>query len=247
MRSALSILILIGGVLITPSVSFAATPCEFSQVFEELNAIKESGLNSREQIVKELGLRKTILHNLSGCFIEEAQAKSEKLKGMTPATPEAKAYVRWLQNQFVETVSFYQFKSTQIQDVGLQGSKDLAKTLLERRQSIDQPLLARAVHFEAWNANQELFTVATRRLLDITATLAVFDLPTDHPLSDLLLRARESLQVAQNKNQEAWEALKLSTDDDDVLPLIKSSLEALAESYEIFFEISELGKKELPL
>jgi len=243
--SFLAIFIIASSVLV-PSLTFASE-CEFSESINQLNSLKDSA-SAREQLLQELSLRKKILNNLSTCFIEETTTKKQSLDAIAPANPEAKAYQRWLTNQFTETISFYEFRNTQIKDVGLQGSKNLAKTLLDRRQTIDKPLFDRATQFSAWNTNQELFLIANKRLLDITATLEVFDLPAEHELGLLLIEAKKSLTVAEDKNRQTWEALKLSLNSDNkILPLIKSSLEALAESYNTFFEISELSKKELPL
>ncbi|MBS3903273.1 MAG: hypothetical protein KGZ30_02755 [Anaplasmataceae bacterium] len=245
MKAFLLLLTFLTGSVISLTTTVYAAECEFSGPIEELATI-QSKPTTREQVLRELTLRKTILNELTSCLVKETQDKEKSLKATTLASPETKAYARWLENQFVETVSFYEFKKTQINDLGIEGSKDLAKEMLDRRRTNDRILFERTNLFITWNQNQELFTLGYKRLNDITATLEVFDLPPNHELGKLLIDAKTALEKANKLNLEAWESLK-SSNQEGTLPLIKSSLETLAESYKVFFTISEESKKELPL
>lgn len=238
----------LGGLILQPlSHAQAAEVCDFGTKVDELKDAQEQSISGRQQdVLKELNIRKDILKITITCLKKDVQGLNETLTQIKTSSPEVKAFTDWIRRQIEANTSYYNYKGTQIDILGLKGAKDMAKELLDRRTQIDQPLNDLAISVLDWTNSQPLFEAGGKRMTDIKKTLGAFELPRNHEITLLEKEAEEIFNTATTKNKKAWEYLTTQRIEEGKTET-KTSLETLGDAYTVLLKISEVSKKTLPL
>ncbi len=219
----------------------AEDSCNFEDQLKELAGIQESNNpDYLAALMAELRVRKNLLRSILDCSIAEAEGLRAPLAALKPNSPD----IELLRNRFYErigeTKDYYQMQQSRINDLGIQGTKDMAKGVKEWRLNQYASLADGATQLIIWMKNQELFQAAQKRFEDIKQTVRFFNLVDNTEMRELLAKAAESLDKAQSANEAAKEALNRFAASENSLGLIKDSLEALSETYQIFFDLSKV-------
>ncbi len=244
--SMVSFLILANTSLAATTPSPEQAKCVFSQKLEELEAIKNNiEINSLEKIKLELEIRKQILKEAITCSIQETTLVKSKLE---KATTDDKAIERLKNNLISEIVlstNYYQAQSTQINNLGILGTKNLAKQVLDWRKNNYTNLVQDTAYIVSWINNSAMIEVAEGRFEDVTKIVESQKSP-DQKITQLLTEAELNLAEAKSLNQKAKNTIldSNSKDEGDYFEIIKESLGELSLIYSKFFEIKELIEKE---
>ncbi len=238
----------LAALLFLPQGTLAAASCQFGEQIKALNAAREnSAAGKREDALTELELRKTILKDTVDCAREDAK----KLKATVQELPENDQELTGLKKLYVnkleEAESYYQVQRERISDLGLKGSKDLARNLGDWRTGNYGPLADGIGNLILWVKNQNLFPVAENRYTQIDKNLKGLQLDQSEDIQALLAQARTDLTAAENLNAQAKTALASHFRPSDTGDLIKQSLDKLSATYQDFFDITQEVKKLLPL
>lgn len=234
--------------LLGPSHAQAQTTvCDFGDSITKLKEIQALTSDSdQKSIVRELNARKNILKITLSCLKKDATDLKAQLLEIKNPSPETKAFAVWIDRQIEENISFYNYKETQIDNLGLKGAKDFAKDITERRKQVDEPLNSLVSNLLNWTSSQALFETGAKRFKDIKKTLDAFSLPTDHEIIALEKEALAIFNQALAQNKLAWQSLA-NHEADESRVLTKGSLEKLSQSYAVLLKISDVSKKILPL
>ncbi len=244
--ATLAFLILIATV---PSAR-GATPqddCVFEENIKALELIKsDTELEYLNRVRAEAEVRRGILEKIIGCAVSETGVLKSKLELVQITDKEVSSLKYQLVKDLNGATEHYQNESKQISNLGIQGSKDLAKELLEWRMGNYTRLAGQVVNFITWANNQELVRVAESRLISIKGTVLNFGVQNE--LIDQAIKESEvSLKSAKLANQIAKQVMMEFQPPGVALNKIKESLDNLALVYKRFFEISETANKILPL
>ncbi len=244
----LSITLGLGALLFLPQSILAAPSCQFGDQIKALSAAQQnSAAGEREDVLAELELRKSILKNTVDCALLDAQ----KLKTTVQDVPENDRELTGLKklylNKLEEAESYYLVQRGRISDLGLKGSKDLARNLGDWRSGNYGPLADSIGNLILWINNQNLFPVAENRYAQIDKNLKGLKLDESESIRTLLAQARTDLTAAEDLNAQVKAALTTHAKPADAGDLIKQSLDKLSATYQDFFDITQEVKKLLPL
>lgn len=231
------------GVILTASrilpAGAAQNPCRFEPQFDALSTLLATPKdNDLEHVRAELTIRKSILTNVLDCALGKIRSLAGTLDAIPSDDPDITDLAKRFQSRLDDVSAYYNSERLRVGDLGLWGSKDMASTIAERRGFYLNPLTEEIAQFVIWTKNQDLFQVAENRLNQIQTTTKFLKLIDNQETSDRLGKAHESFTKAKELNDAAKQALKRMDISDDSLALIKNSLEALAETYKNFFEVS---------
>ena len=247
----LSVFLGSAALLMLPQSSGAAATtnkCQFGDQIKALSAAqKNSASGRRDDLLAELELRKTILKNTLDCALMDAQklkATAQSLPEDDPAlVPLKKLYL----NRLDEALSYYSTQRGRISDLGLQGSKDLARNIGEWRSGNYGPLADTIGNLVLWIKNQSLFPTAENRYAQVDKNLKGLNLNEESEVQTLLNQARADLTAAEDLNVRAKTALVTHEKPDETGTLLKQSLDKLSATYQDFFDITQAVKKIVPL
>ena len=227
----------------------SASVCQFDAKIKELaSAIANHPLDEMEELLAELKLRKSILKDTIDCALIEvdelySQLNIQGIKERKAADMQA----RFL-SVLDEATQYYERQRSRIADLGLRGTKDLAKEIADWRSNMFSPQRDRIVNFVLWTHNQPLFAAATARRDSLGSTMRLFKILNDKDVQTLFNEATNGLAQAQNLNTQAESNLfNFSSGPQETLALIQNSLRALADTYQKFLELSDTINKLLPL
>lgn len=249
--------ILGGGVIMmltTPGMGFAQSAtgqvsCDFSAKLNTLSTIqKNQTSDGRQTIIQELRVRKEMLASILMCATQEIKTIETSLEGAPIAKnePQLEELRTQFEDQLTEVINFYQSQLAKINDLGLQGSKDLARTILRWRTSNVVPLKGNVASFLLWRENQGLFQAADDRFSEITRALQALDLAEHRDIKTLLDTSEKNLDDAKTMNEEIKKTFESKEIPDDMFARIKASLASLAATYQTFFELSKAVQTALP-
>lgn len=226
----------------------AAVPekCVFDSRLSALTEIQKN-TGALDAIRDELKLRRELLQDIIACSAEEARKLQSSVKEVSGQGAEIDRLRNLFAGQLEDFVKFYDLRFSRTGDLGLQGSKDLARELAEWRASVYAPLAAEAANLVIWSRNQVLFETATVRFNQITYTIKALKLWEREEFQVLAGQTEGNLANAFRLNRESKEALLRRASPETSSNRIKGSLQALAETYQSFFDLSEAVKKILPL
>lgn len=218
-----------------------ATPyCQFGAELENLSSIQnDSNLDYLQKIKAELAIRKKILGEVIDCATQEAEALKVKLGEANVKDAEVAATKLKLSDEIDQAITFYKNKAKTIPDLGIYGSKNLAGQLSEWRAFNYSNLVLRVANLISWNNSQGIINLVKKRLDNIK--MAFIDLEVADPnLEKIMQTAEDNLKKAEDTNELVRRAIVNSYQVDQQLMMIKDSLEATAEVYKNFFEISDI-------
>jgi hypothetical protein len=225
-----------------PRATSAAEPgaCDFRSYLDRLGKIQTSASDEQQRLVGELKVRKQLLAAIIDCSVSEAETLQEELGALTPANEDAAQIIKSVLRNLETSSDYFTYQKTKIPDLGLRGTKEMARELLSWRVGTHNALKEAASNFTIWNGNQPLFRVAEERLSALRRTVRVRSEDFNEAVRTLLLAADENLRRAKGENTKATLLLRGYGNTQDTLAAIRSSLEALGAMYENFFELNRL-------
>jgi hypothetical protein len=240
------------GLFLYPNNAGAAevpASCSFKEDIASLEALKDESaaqqINYLDTIKAELKIRKGILDKIIICSIKEAEDLKNELELMRG---DSKNIID-LRNKFLteldQAINYYESQKNGIADLGILGTKNMAKKLIDWRASSFDYLVERTNYFSTWEKNQIFINAAGDRLRQIRkSVLSVSE--DDVEVIKILDEAENNLQKAQESNKDAQDSFWGFESTDESLNAIKSTLEALASTYQNFFDLTNVVKKSPP-
>jgi hypothetical protein len=234
------------------NVSSAATQptpaCSFKEDIVALEDLKESAATQStdylNNIKNELKIRKGILEKIITCSVSEANDLKNQIDQIKADTKNISDLQEKFLTELDQTINYYESQRGAIPDLGILGTKNMAKKLIDWRASSFDYLIERTNYFSTWAKNQNFILAAEDRLRQIKkGVLAVADNNADGEVSKILIEAEKNLEKAQSSNKDAQDSFWGFESTDASLNAIKSTLEALASTYQNFFDLTNVIKK----
>lgn len=238
MKQAVYVAVLWGALFLSVFSAQAESPCNLAPRFEELAALRESALPLDSELRAELDLRKSILREVIGCGVGDAQALQGRLRDARISDSDIVLLRNNLVHKLDDAIRYYESQRSRIDVMGIQGSKNAARALREWRASQYAPLENVAEELFLWNRNQELFMTAEKRFREVEQAVNMFKLIENEDVRVLVGSAAMNVERARGANERAREML-LAFDVPRALQEIKNSLETLSATYESFLTLSE--------
>lgn len=206
--------------------------------FDELKSIEEGvWLNPLDEIKAELGVRKELLSETVDCAIKEATELQSSLNSADISNADLKNFKSQLLDQTESDINYYEVQKSKIADLGLQGSKDFAKSLSGWRDGNYETAAKLASNLIIWAGNQNLIEAAQNRIDQLSQVMSLLKIADNDEIQGPWENAQTNFKNARDYNQLAADNLKNFGSPDESLADIKSSLEALSSTYQNFFDL----------
>jgi hypothetical protein len=241
---------LLGGAAASRGAAAPATapagPCEaIAPAFDELTNVQHNQTQDYlANLRAELAVRKRILTDTIDCAMLKAQQFRDTVQSLpAPASGElASLYL----GKIDEVLAYYRLREASIGDLGIQGSRDVARSLKDWRDANVAPLAALVGDLTIWAKNQALMKTAESRLDQVNQMVQVLRLADNADIENGFREAQAHFAEAKQLNDRARQALERLGTVEDPLPVIKASLEALSTTYQSLFDLGDIVKKVLP-
>lgn len=228
--------------------SYAAEgKCDFLNKTENFSLTKKKSDGSSEAVKSELQSRKELMLLVLDCAQDEVRALEKSVKELEVKDQEVKATKERMAEELGKAIGFYDSQKKAVQDLGIRGSKDMAKTVLEWRTYSYNPLAGSIANLIVWQKNQPLFDAANRRFDQISQMIKSLKLIDEEEISSIYKEGEDKLKQANSANLSAKEGIVRGGSKEEVSESIKTSLETLADTYKAFFELSEAVKSFIPI
>ena len=218
--------------------------CNLKPYFLQLQALQSTASSTPPDLEVELKIRKDLLRTAVRCASDEALLLQSKIRIISTTDQSIQQIQNYLVAQLDAALAYYTTSDLRINRLDIEGSKSVAKTLLEWRRTTFAQLSDEVVNFLIWFANQDLFKAAEKRLSQLSQTIIDFRLTEDRDVLVLLQKAKLSFGEAQGSNRDARFSFR-SDQSSNTIIFIKSSLEHLAEAYQRFLELNQLVKNKI--
>lgn len=229
--------------------AFSADPtCQFQDLFKKIEMIQSNlKLDYLERVKQELAVRKEILRGVIGCLIVETSNLQNKLVEL-PLTEKNDPNLLKVRDRLSaaldQTVSFYNWKRAQIDDLGIQGTQSTARVIQEWKSTNYAVAYEETIAFMIWLKNQDLFTAAQVRLNQVEESVKKSKLDQNPEIANLLQNtAKVNYATAILANNDALRNFTVGGDPEISLNFIRRSLQALTDMYANFSDIGEMAKK----
>lgn len=231
-------------VSVVPSDNCGLTVADVAKITAVQN---DPTLNSSQEVVQELAVRKQLIKRIVLCAQSDLQSLQSALAAAPAANDAAKSIQVQLAGRLNDVANFYSFELGKLDGAGIAGTKAIAGDVFAWRAGTYAPLVGQVNNFMLWSKNQNLFSTAQGRM-DQTQRAVSFleNASADGDLQNAFNAARASFESAKNDNAAAQIALSQGLPPAQSLALIKQSLGELSDTYQRFFDVSDLIKKALP-
>jgi hypothetical protein len=232
------------GFLAYPSNALGAQNCDFKDALDNLKSItNDKSLEQLDKIRKELEARKNTLRIAVDCAITEAKDSESAVKSIPASTEEIERVRKQFSLELENVIRYYENKKSQINDLGIAGTKDVARDIKNRRGGNLIPIAENVKNLSIWSKNQDLITAAQNRLNQISQTVNTLKLNDKEGVQGFVDQANENIKNTKIANQEAKKAFESYLGPELILSPIKSSLDYLSKTYTSFLDISEAIRK----
>ncbi|MDD2654843.1 MAG: hypothetical protein PHI86_07055 [Candidatus Omnitrophica bacterium] len=227
-----------------PKAAKAEDICNLSEKYKTYTEAVKANDYSEEGLNKELLARKDLLSDSIDC----AKLDVDSLKESLSKSPEnVSGNLRNdLLTSLEEASSYYDQKKLMLDNLGIQGLKDIARSIHTWREDKFSVLAKRIKNFLVWEENQDIFTKTEERLKQITNLISSLKMIEDSNLQNILNKASGNLLNAKDENNKAKSSLERNLNSDEVLSPMKKSLEYLSNTYGNFLEISDYISRIIP-
>src|SRR3989344_7367534 len=121
---------------ISPGAFAAQNPCRFEPQFDALSALLANPKdNDLEHVRAELAIRKSLLTNILDCALGEIHGLAGTLGAVPSDDPDIADLAKRFQGRLDDASAYYNSEKSRVGDLGIWGSKDMAKTIADRRDS----------------------------------------------------------------------------------------------------------------
>lgn len=243
---------LFGFLAILPAFYIAATinpahaedVCDLSEKYKAYSETIKTTNYSDEGIKKELAARKDLLRSSIECAKLDVDALREPL---TKSPDNVSDNLREnLLSSLDEAAKYYDQKQSMLDELGIQGVKDVAKDIRAWRENNFSVLAKRIKNYLVWQENQEIFAKTEDRLKQINNLISSLKMIEDSALQDISHKAMGNLLNAKDENTKTKTNLERNLNSDEVLSSMKKSLEYLSNVYGNFLEISDRISEIIP-
>lgn len=240
MKKLLFVLFAIPGVTLAGQAFASTTPCDLSQQYKAFTSAVQNSYNPQGDIQRVIKEELSARASLLGTTIDCARADVVDLKDqvLSDDNNSAKQAKDRLVGSLNEAIHFYDAKKDSIRDLGIQGTKDLAKEIKTWRDGNYDQLAGRVKNFLLWSSNQPLFYKASDRLSQSQIVVTSLKLLNNEDSQKVYYDAKSGLENAQNLNDKVGRAIADNISSEEVFQMIKDSLNALSDTYKNFLEIS---------
>ena len=232
------------GIIIQQRPAYAADDCVISA--DDLSVVKaiqsNLTLSYLDEINQELAARKRLLSKIITCAEKDAQSLKSEVDGFSVATAD-KALQDQLSGKIDDAVNYYNIELEKLNGSGIRGSEQIAEEVLSWRANTYTELASNVDNFVLWSQNQNLFQTASARMAQITPMVSFLSQANNADLADAFAGAQTSFSTAENENASARNALAESLSPNETLSIIKQSLQSLADTYQNFFNVSDVIQK----
>ncbi len=222
----------------------AESICDLSEKYKTYVEISAKNDYSDDGIKKELSARK----NLLAASIDCAQLDVISLKDSLLSSPEnVSGNLREnLLSSLEEALEYYNQKKAILDELGIQGIKDVSREIYAWRENNFSVLAKRIKNYLVWQENQDIFAKTEDRLKQIENLISSLKMLDDPTLQDISRKASGNLLNAKDENNKTKSNLERNLNSDEVLTSMKKSLEYLSSVYGNFIEISDHISKIIP-
>jgi hypothetical protein len=234
-------------VLLPQGQASAAVKCDLTAQANALAEARKKNDGTSAGIKGELAVRKTVLKDTIDCSSQEVKTLQASVKALDPKDEDILTVRDRFASRLQDAIDHYAELTGKIDDLGLRGSRDMARNLIDWRTGSYLPIADEAGNVVIWTRNQPLFDTAQNRLNQIGQTLRTLKLFESDDVKALYEKSQANLEKALELNAIARSALVEDLPAEVTTPKIKASLEGLSATYKNFFELSEAAKKLLPL
>ena len=227
--------------------TFAQESCNLNQEkFAELEAIQNNfGLDPLLKIRQELAIRKSLLKDVVDCATEEILVLKSEFDGVKTTNTDVLTLKNQFSGWFLDVTNYYAIQKANIDNLGLLGSKDFAKSFSAWRDGNFKPTAKVVSNFIVWAGNQDFISLAQSRINQIKRVVEVLGLTLNEEIRNGLADIEVEFKKARALNEKAQRALRAYGPADDSLTTIKASLESLSAVYKKLFELVEKINKEI--
>lgn len=220
------------------SAQTADASCDFSAQIKELRSVQANmSLNILQEMRAEIAIRRALLPAVIACDEQEIVALTAALDSLPGEFKSMPAYGKTLEG-FASALRYYEERRSGIPTMGLQGLKNTARAVAEWRSETYLPLVELADNFILWAGNQEFLDRASGRLAQVKNLALPLKLVSHDDINERFEEARVRIESAFVENDKARDALNKGLAADG-LAHIQASLQAIADTYQIFFKIQE--------
>jgi hypothetical protein len=234
-------------VLLPQGNASAAAKCDLSAQANALAEARKKNDGTSAGVKAELAVRKTVLKDTIDCSIQEVKTLQASVKALDPKDKEIVTVRDRFAARLQDAIDHYADLGPKIDDLGLKGSKDMARSLIDWRNGSYLPIADEAGNVVIWTRNQPLFDTAQNRLNQIGQNLRTLKLFESDDVKALYEKSQANLEKAVELNKIARAALIEDLPVEETTPKIKASLEGLSATYKSFLGLSDAAKKLLPL
>jgi len=194
-------------------------------------------------LIQELAARRTLLTRIISCAKTEALSLQTDLNNM-PADNDTKTLQSQFYGKLGDAANYYDIELSKVNDSGIAGTKAIANEALSWRKANYDTLANQISNFILWSQNQALFRTAEGRFTQIGRIVSFLEGAAQNTdLEGVTAIAQTSFTNAKNANSDAKNALTQFLPPDQSLSLIQESLQLLSDSYQKFFDVSNVLQK----
>ena len=234
-------------IILRPQAARAAGDCAIST--NDLSAIQaiqsDPNLSYLDEIKQELAARKRLLSKTITCAENDAKSLKSEVNGLSVAVSD-KNLQSQLSGKIDDAINYYNIELGKLNDSGILGSELVAQDVLSWRANTYMQLSSNVDNFVLWSQNQDLFQTASARMAQITPMVSFLSQANNSDLASAFAAAQASFNTAESENSSARNALLQFLSPDQTLGMIKQSLQSLSDTYNDFFNVSNVIQKLLP-
>lgn len=225
-------------------VAHAAGDCTISA--DDLSIIQtiqsDPNLNYLDEINQELAARKQLLSRTITCAENDAQSLKSEVNEVS-VTAADKNLQNQLSGKIDDAINYYSIERVKLDGSGIKESEQIAGEVLSWRANTYAELASNVDNFVLWSQNQNLFQTASDRMAHIAPMISFLSHADNNDLVSAFAAAQTSFNAAENENTSVRNALAESLSPDQTLTIIKQSLQSLSDTYQNFFNISDIIQK----
>lgn len=221
--------------------------CDLREESAQLEALEKSEADYIERSRMELQLKKQILRKVVSCGVKEAEGLADKVGAVTYNELNIQRLKQKILTELASAKNYYQIQGGGIADLDLVGSRNLSRRILEWRQGDYNLLSKKVVGFLALSKNQELMSIAEKRIGQAERLIAAFKLYDNKDLVKFALESSNYFKLAKDSGLKAEQTFSNSFyQSDESIGFIKNSLESLAVVYKNLFDFNATFRGLLP-
>lgn len=225
-----------------PRLAQAEGGCDLSVQAAKLKAVQtDASMDELEEMNAEILARRDLLSAAIDCDQNEISVRVDAL-GRLPDSVKTLAAYREILKDLAKASRYYDDRKVYIQSLGVWDLKSAARSITAWRRETFIPLLTWADNLLLWSDNQQFLERALERLAQASRVAFSLKLVNQNEIDDLFKKAQSNFDTALAENDKAISYLNQGRAALGLVH-IQTSLKALADTYQIFFELQAALQK----